>query len=215
MWFCVIYIYSLFIIRLDIIVYIIIIVVTYITIELEKKEMASTLSPSSPLNFGPGCFTKASVRPFFTDLELKKVDHFVQHYECAKNSLGYSKRVLGGILFRGIYIGKSSPELEKEFSTCVSVLEKRVREEFGTEDLVMYSLEFTNQAFKQKSRWHTDLEDSFPYLNVFIPLDDINEKNGMTTLKIDGEIIELKTTRNHWYSFDGSITHCMYLFRFL
>ena len=52
------------------------------------------------------------------------------------------------------------------------------------------------------------MNDGFPYLNIFIPLDDLSAENGMTILKIEGNKIELKASRNHWYSFDGNITHC-------
>ena len=58
--------------------------------------------------------------------------------------------------------------------------------------------------------WHKDFNDGHPYLNVFIPLDDLSALNGMTLLRIgQGKSdIEMSAARNHWYSFDGSITHC-------
>ena len=163
---------------------------------------------STSMDFGPGHFTTASDNPFFNNQQLQDVEEFVSNYTFAKNSLGYSKRVLGGIMFGGVFLGQPSPVLEEKFGKCISVLENRIRKEFDDATLKMYSLEFTNQAFKQKSRWHKDLNDGYPYLNIFIPLDEINETNGMTTLKIDGGIVEMKCSGNHWYSFDGSITHC-------
>jgi len=167
------------------------------------------MSASSAQQFGPGFFTRASTLPFFSEDMLEQVDNFVEHYEFAKNALGYSKRILRGIMFKETYVGRANPALEVPFSKCIQTIVERVRMEFGNNMLEMLSLEFTNQAFKHKSRWHKDLDDGFPYLNVFIPLDDINEVNGMTILKVkSGTKIELNTPRNHWYSFDGSITHC-------
>ena len=163
-------------------------------------------------DFGPGHFTTASTLPFFSDSQLLQVDHFVATYKCAKNSLGYSKRVLGGILFNNIFVGSTStPTLESDFRTSIlSTLESRVQTEFGDATLEILSLEYTNQCFKQKSVWHKDFNDGHPYLNVFIPLDDLSALNGMTLLRIgEGKSdIEMSAARNHWYSFDGSITHC-------
>jgi len=160
-------------------------------------------------DFGPGLYTEASTLPFFSEAQLLQADDFVATYACAKNSLGYSKRVLGGILFNGTFVGSPMPSLEASFTHGVlAPLLSRIRTVFGDETLQLLSLEYTNQCFKQKSAWHKDMNDGFPYLNIFIPLDDLSAENGMTILKIEGNKIELKASRNHWYSFDGNITHC-------
>lgn len=160
---------------------------------------------------GPGCFTEASRTPFFSDSDLLTVQQFVSEYPFATNNLGYSKRVLGGILFGGIHIGRVQATSfdTMAFDKCVDKLVQRVNNEFGSTNLELFSLEFTNQALANKSMWHKDLEDGCPYLNVFITLDAVDETNGMTTLRTDeGRIINMKASGNRWYSFDGSITHC-------
>ena len=157
--------------------------------------------------FGPGHYTEASALPFFSKAQLKIATDFVTHYVCAKNSLVYSKRYLGGIQFKGPFVGRSSAAAEDAFIPIVAAFESRVRAEFG-DNLELFTLEFTDQSLKQKSRWHKDYNDGLPFLNVFVALDDMNETNGMTLLRAGGGIVAMKTRRNQWYSFDGSIVHC-------
>ena len=160
-------------------------------------------------DFGPRCFTIASTKPVFTEAELQTIYSFVTKYPFAVNNLGYSKRILYGIKYRGQYIGReSSLAITKDFESCVDKMVRLIRREFDCDDLDLLSLEYSNQSFSHKSSWHTDFDDGYPYLNVFFPLDDMDERNGMTTLRQDDAITEIRAARNTWYSFDGSIIHC-------
>lgn len=159
--------------------------------------------------FGPRCYTLASTTPVFSDSELETVYAFLAVYPFAVNNLGYSKRILNGIKYRGVYVGRESALASTApFERCVKTMVQMVKKEFQDNKLDLLSLEYSNQSFAHKSSWHVDLNDGYPYLNIFFPLDDVDERNGMTTLRQDGEIIELRAARNTWYSFDGSITHC-------
>lgn len=161
------------------------------------------------LPFGPGCYTHASTEPVFTEEQMTVVHEFLACCKFARNSLGYSNRVLDGIFFRGVFIGSAPHDATAAFTASIDEMQKRVRLEFDDDRLELYSLEYTNQALAHKSSWHKDLADGCPYLNIFIALDDVNADNGMTTLRLDdGRIIDLSAPRNRWYSFDGSITHC-------
>jgi hypothetical protein len=161
------------------------------------------------VGYGLGCFTEASLTSFFNEKDLETVSVFLSQYPFATNNLGYSKRVLGGILFRGVHIGRVHSMDTGEFDRCIDYLIDQVRTQFSDQKLELFSLEFTNQALAHKSSWHKDLEDGKPYLNVFVTLDAVDETNGMTTLRTDdGRVIGMKAAANRWYSFDGSITHC-------
>jgi len=163
-----------------------------------------------PALFGPGCYSPSSEAPVFTQKQLAIAFSFLSSYRFARNALGYSNRVLSGIKFKGVYVGRGPDNETAAFEEhCVAPLNALVLRTFACDDLEMISLEYSNQALPHKSSWHKDLDDGYPYLNVFVALVDIDDGNGMTTLRLNDEkVVSIRAHANRWYSFDGSITHC-------